>query len=101
MKVPDRATLIKIVEAVGGDGLFSVTHHLPRVPGYIYRNRTAPIVDTINWEHPEVWDKIAPVLEEQYQYHSRCAEKAAALLEIVKQLQENNGDTDTPDCSSD
>lgn len=99
MKVPDKATLIKIVETIGGAGIFSAVHHLPRVPGYIYR--TGPIVDTINWEHPEVWNKIRPVLEERYQYHSLRVEKAAALLQIVKQLQENNGDTDTPDSSAD
>lgn len=88
MKVPDRTTLIEIVVAIGSDGLFSVTHHLPKVPGYLHRR--APVVDVLDWEHPEIWNKIRPILEERYQYHSRCAEKAAALLEIVKQLQENN-----------
>lgn len=97
MKVPDRATLIKIVEAIGGGGIFSVTHHLPKIPGHFLRST----VDILDWEHPEIWKKIRPVLEERYQYHSRCAEKAAALLETVEQLQENNGDTDTPDSSSD
>lgn len=87
MRVPGRATLIKIVEAIGGGGIFSAVHHLPRVPSYF--NIVGSVVDTVNWEHPEVWNKVAPVLEEKCQYHKRCAEKAAALLEIVKQLQEN------------